>query len=118
MVFNAHTLKPRRQLLRVESTQAEKMLWERLRKNNLGCKFLRQYSIEGYVVDFYCPQKRLCIEVEGGIHKLTSSQMYDKYRFRFIEGYNIKIIKFTNREIFLNIRNVVENIKSSLNTPS
>ena len=104
--------------MRQKSTQAEKMLWERLRRGNLGLKFFRQYSVEGYVMDFYCPIKRIAIEIEGSIHHLPNIHKYDEYRFRYIKAYNIKIIKFTNQEIFSHIGNVVNAIKSELSTPS
>lgn len=104
--------------MRQKSTQAEKMLWERLRRNNLGLKFFRQYSVEGYVTDFYCPAKRIAIEIEGGIHRLPDIRKYDEYRYKYIEAYNIKIIKFTNQEIFTHIGNVISVIESELRTPS
>lgn len=118
LVFNIHPLKPRRQLLREKSTQGEKILWERLRKEKLGFKFFRQYSVEGYVVDFYCPTKRLAIEIEGSVHNLPEVHKYDEYRYRYIKAYNIKILKFTNQELFLHIGHVLEAIKTELHTPS
>ena len=118
LVFNIKPLKPRRQSLRSKSTPAEKILWERLRRNSLGFKFFRQYSIEGYVTDFYCPDKHLAIEVEGSIHNLPSSKKYDRYRERYLQAFNIKILKFTNTEIFTHIRDVIKEVKSTLHTPS
>jgi len=58
----------RRRKLRGDSTESENILWSALRNNKLGVKFRRQYSVEGYVVDFYGPEKRLAIEIEGSIH--------------------------------------------------
>ena len=104
--------------MRQKSTQAEKILWERLRRNNLGFKLLRQYSVEGYVMDFYCPDKRLAIEIEGSIHNLPSSQKYDKYRERYLQAYSIKILKFSNTEVFTHIGNVISTIITGLSSPS
>lgn len=117
-IFNINPLKPRRQSLREKSTQAEKILWERLRRNNLGFKFFRQYSVEGYVMDFYCPDKRLAVEIEGSIHYLPSTQKYDKYREKYLQAFGIKFLKFTNQEIFIEIGSVISEIKSALHTPS
>jgi len=106
LVFNIQPLKLRRKSLRETSTQAEKMLWERLN------------SVEGYVVDFYCPVKRLAIEIEGSIHNLPNSRKYDAYRRRYLEAYGIHLLRFTNQEIFSEIQRVVNSIKSKLCTPS
>lgn len=114
LVFNIHPLKLRRQSLRQKSTQAEKMLWERLRKENLGFKFFRQYSVEGYVVDFYCPDKRLAIEIEGSIHNLPDIRKYDDYRFKYLTAYNIKIVRFSNQEIYTRISYVITTIEAIL----
>ena len=66
--FDSPIMKLRRKSLRNDSTDSEKILWEILRRNGLGVKFRRQYSVENYVVDFYCPKLRLAIELEGKIH--------------------------------------------------
>lgn len=97
--FNHPALKPRRRELRTKSTEAEKIIWYNIRNNKLEYKFLRQYSIEGYVVDFYCPEKRLAIEIDGGYHSAQQIRLYDDYRQKFIEAYNITFIRFTNAEI-------------------
>lgn len=114
IVFEAPWLKPRRQQLREKSTLAEEVLWRKIRNKKLGIKFIRQYSVEGYVIDFYCPEKRLGIELEGEIHELKDVQLYDNYRFKFIEAYNIKIIRFKNSQVLANINDVVKNIAISL----
>jgi len=98
-IFNHPALKPRRQELRSKLTESEKIIWHNIRNNKLGHKFLRQYSIEGYVVDFYCPEKRLAIELDGGYHNAKQSKIYDNYRQKLIEAYNISFVHFTNEEI-------------------
>jgi len=117
-IFNISALKPRRQDLRHKSTQSEKILWQRIRNNLLGPKFFRQYSVEGYVLDFYCPEKRLAIEIEGSIHGLKESKIYDSYRYKYLEAFNIKFLKFKNQDIFLRIGSVIDEIKSALSSPS
>jgi very-short-patch-repair endonuclease len=92
----------------------EKILWKKLRENQLGEKFIRQYSLDNYVVDFYCPKKKLAIEIEGKIHLKPENVSYDKYRFRYIEAFGIKIIRFSNEEVFNNIQKVLDTIYLSL----
>lgn len=113
-IFNNYKLKNRRQDLRVKSTNAEQILWQLLRNKKLGYKFLRQYSIEGYVVDFYCAEKRLAIEIDGGYHHLADSKKYDSYRQRLISAYNIKFMRFSNDRISSDVRIVLAEITMSL----
>jgi very-short-patch-repair endonuclease len=105
-------MKPRRKDLRNRSTLPEKILWRELRESRLGFKFIRQYSIDNYVVDFYCPNKRLAIEIEGKIHLKTIE--YDKYRSEYIKAFGIKILRFSNEEIYGNLKKVVCSICLSL----
>lgn len=104
--------------MRAKSTQAEKILWERLRNSKLGFKFFRQYSVTGYVIDFYCPEKHLAIEIEGLIHNKPENKKYDNYRYRYLEAFSIKFLKFSNEKIYKEIGSVVEIIKSNLRSPS
>ena len=68
-VYNRTSEKARRQLLRRETPSAEEILWSKLRRRQmLGYKFRRQYSVENFVVDFYCPRARLAIEIDGDSH--------------------------------------------------
>lgn len=116
--FNHPVLKNRRQDLRLKSTLAENILWERLRRSNTGYKFFRQYSVDGYVMDFYCPKRKLAIEIEGSIHKEIKVINYDRFRYRYLEGFGIKFLKFSNQEIYEKIGEVIKNIKCNLSTPS
>jgi len=116
--FNVPNLKDRRKQLRDNSTEAEKILWQRLRNNKLGFKFFRQYSIDGYVLDFYCPEKRLGIEIDGGYHRSENAKIYDLYRTRYIEAYGIKVIRFWNSDIDNYLKEVLQDIKTLLASPS
>lgn len=106
-------MKPRRRQLRNKATAAEVILWERLRKRQLKIKFIRQYSVSGYVIDFYAPEIRLAIELDGYYHLSTSQQVYDKYRTRYLNSAGIKEIRFTNEEVVNRINDVVIKIQSS-----
>lgn len=113
-VFNITGLKHRRQKLRKDSTEAEKILWYKIRNNKLGFKFFRQYSVEGYVLDFYCPEKRLAIEVDGGYHIKRDVRVYDVHRQKWIEAYSISVIRFKNQEILNDTKSVIERINALL----
>lgn len=107
--FNAPKMKLRRQKLRREATESEKIIWEELKQSQLGVKFIRQYSIKNWVVDFYCPEQKLVIEVDGDVHE--STQIADKHRDRFLMSMGMRVIRVKNEEIVDNIGEVVEKIK-------
>lgn len=102
----------RRKELRNNSTSQEKLLWKQLQGKKLGHKFIRQYSVDNYVVDFYCPKKQLAIELDGGIHAKTTE--YDKHRTSYLEAFSIKVIRFKNSEIDSDIQSVLNKIAFSL----
>jgi very-short-patch-repair endonuclease len=80
----------------------------RLETKKLGCIFKRQYSIGPYIVDFYCSQKRLVIELDGKQHEATKD--YDQYRTNYFNGLNIKVVRYLNKDIFEDINKIVKNI--------
>jgi len=107
-------LKNRRKELRNNATEAEKTLWIRLRKNQLGYKFTRQYSAGPYILDFYCPRYRLAIELDGGVHSNLDSKIYDKEREEYLKAHNIRTVRFWNSEVNSNIGKVLKIITKSL----
>lgn len=117
-VYHLTELKDRRRDLRKKSTTPEKVLWEKLRNNQLGLKFRRQYSVRGYVLDFYCAKAKLGIELEGGIHRRKEQIIYDNYRKKYLEAFNIKIIYFLNEEVIEDVESVLEKILNRLNSPT
>lgn len=79
--YNDPHFKDRRRLLRKEQTEVEKKLWLHIRNRQIhGCKFFRQYGVGSYILDFYCPEVRLAIELDGGQHNEESNKEYDKLR--------------------------------------
>lgn len=114
---NRSSLLNRRKELRNNATPEEVLLWSKLKHSQLGFKFRRQHSIGGYIVDFYCPSKKLVIEIDGPQHLTKESKEYDKVRTKFFEGLNIRTIRFSNIEVNLNLNNVLKNIKEKLNFP-
>jgi len=101
--------------LRKEQTSSEKLLWSNLRNRNLrGFKFRRQHAIQSYIVDFYCSEKMLSVEVDGGIHLEKEQKEYDKYRTETLNLLGIKEIRFTNEEIDKDISLVLKKIVMEL----
>jgi very-short-patch-repair endonuclease len=114
VIFNIQKLKERRAELRWNQTPQEEKLWFGLRRNKLGFKWRRQHSIGGYIADFYCPKKKLVIELDGSQHSEKGSKEYDKNRTNFLEGAGIKVLRFKNNEIENNLIKVLGKIKKEL----
>ena len=95
-------------------TKAEVMLWVELKNKNLGVRFLRQYSVDRYVLDFYNPQLKLAIEVDGATHITNEQIEYDRHRQSEIETAGIVFLRFTNPEIYDDLYNVLEKIKTKI----
>jgi len=110
-VNNIKPLVGRRKELRNNSTPEEILLWLRLKNSQIGFKFRRQHSIGGYIVDFYCPAKRLVIEIDGPRHFKKENREYDKIRSEFFEGLDIRVLRFTNKEVATETEKVVRKIK-------
>ena len=109
IVNNIKRLYHRRKELRNNSTPEEILLWLELKNSRFGYKFRRQHSIGGYIVDFYCPSKKLVIEIDGSQH--LKNKEYDKVRSDYFEGLGIKIIRFTNKEVSTETESVVSKIR-------
>ena len=101
-------------------TPAENLLWQNLRNRKVSnCKFRRQHPIARYIVDFYCHEARLVIEVDGGIHFTPENIQYDQFRTEELEGLGLKVIRFSNEEVLENMSGVLANIRKQLAlTPS
>ena len=92
--------------------KAEVILWSRLKGKRLdGYKFRRQFSVAQFVVDFYCPRLKLAIEVDGDSHFSEGSELSDKARQDFIESFGISFLRFTNKEIYGNLDEVLSKIE-------
>ena len=111
-IFNKQTEKEKRRILRKNTTSAEKIVWTYLRRKKiLNERFLRQFSIEFYVLDFYCPRLRLAIEIDGDSHFVNQDTVdYDKERQVFIERLGIKLLRFKNEEVYTENDVVINNI--------
>ena len=114
-IHNIKKLFYRRKDLRNNSTPQEILLWLKLKNSQLGFKFRRQHSIGGYITDFYCPEKKLVIEIDGSQHFEKENEEYDKNRSAYFEGLGIKVLRFTNAEINTNMNGVLLEITTELN---
>jgi len=103
-------LTERAKQLRKNQTEAERILWNRLRLRQIaGIKFRRQQPIESYIVDFMSFEKRLIIEMDGGQHR--EEQKRDHERDRILKENGFRIVRFWNNEIFENLEGVLEVIR-------
>jgi very-short-patch-repair endonuclease len=108
-------LKQLSQELRKNMTDAEKLLWSKLRMKQLkGLMFSRQKPLGGYIADFYCHQARLVIEVDGGQHFSDDSIEYDRIRDEFMRCAGLTVIRFTNTDVLKNIEGVMDIIETKL----
>ena len=103
-----------RQSLRNNATSAEAILWRALKgKQVAGLKFRRQFGVGPYVLDFYCPEIRLGIELDGGVHKTSYTHEYDEMRTRFMAENRIRVMRFDNEIVYNNIQGAIEAIKGA-----
>ena len=101
--------------LRIDSTPAEKRLWEQLRNRQLANqKFRRQVPVGPYVVDFICLEKKLIVEIDGWTHSTEAEVANDKRRTLFLEFQGYKIIRFQNIEIKEGLEEVLTLILEAL----
>ena len=95
--------------LRHGQTPIEERLWRELRSRQLvGMKFRRQHPIGSFIVDFYCADKRLVVEIDGDSH--ADQIAYDKRRTKWLEDHGYRVIRFTNREVLNQLSAVLEKI--------
>jgi very-short-patch-repair endonuclease len=108
-------LKPLSQHLRRNMTEAEKLLWSKLRLKQLkGYQFYRQKIIDRYIADFYCPQAMLVIELNGGQHYSESGKEKDELRDKEMDKNGLKVLRFSDKEVFGNINAVIQRIWENL----
>jgi very-short-patch-repair endonuclease len=103
------------QNLRKNQTHAERLLWSKLRSRGLsGYKFRRQHPIDNYILDFYCHEARLAIELDGGQHAKTENLEKDSKRTVTLNQIGIRVIRFWNNEVLENLDDVVAEIVATL----
>ena len=113
--FNSPEHKERRRELRGEMPEAERKVWQLLRGRQLnGYKFRRQHGIGPYIVDFYCSETKLFIEIDGDSHYQPTAIAYDQERDAYLRSCGMTILRFTNLDVQLNLDTVAERILEHL----
>ena len=106
-----------RQLLRREETPTERMLWKHLRGKQLnGYRFRQQHGFGPYILDFYCPSLRLCIELDGEVHDTPEAKQHDADRTTFLNQNRIHVLRFRNIEVENDVEKVLQQIRKFINS--
>jgi len=109
---NFPELKLRRRNLRSSLTPAEAVLWKHLQSRQLeGRKFRRQHSVGPYILDFYCPEAKLAIELDGAAHDGVAADEVDRMREKFLGSLGIRVLRFENRDVMTNLESVLLHIR-------
>ena len=112
-IFNPRKTKGQRKYLRNNMTKAEIILWSKLKGRQLhGYKFRRQHGIGDYIVDFYCPDLNLAVEIDGKTHYTQSGVLHDQIRTKFLEDHEIFVQRFINAEVKQNVDSVVQKLSA------
>jgi very-short-patch-repair endonuclease len=115
-LFNDPGLKHRRRRLRKNQTEAEKTFWSHVRNRQFhGIRFLRQYSIGPYILDFYCPEIKTAIELDGGQHNNPKEKVYDAVRSVYLQAQGIIVLRFWDHEVLMDIQGVLAKVEERCN---
>ena len=116
---NDPSLKSLRRSLRSSQTDAERYLWTRLRNNQLlGLRFFRQYGIGRFIIDFYCPEIKLAIELDGGQHAEDAHIEYDQTRTAFLQEKGIRVLRFWDNDVLKEVESVMQKIYYEITPPN
>ena len=100
-LHNRYRMLSRRRELRRNLTPAEATLWKALKNSKLsGRKFRRQYSVGRYILDFYCVEKWLAVELDGQVHRNDGAEIYDGERDIYLKKGGIAVLRFENFRVF------------------
>ena len=114
-IYNTPAKEEQRKGLRNSLTIAEAVLWKQLKDSQLaGRKFRRQESIDPYVADFYCPEGRLIVELDGAGHQSVGGAEYDARRTEYLKERGLRVIRFENKAVLDDLEWVLEVIKKNL----
>lgn len=110
-IYNRNDQKEKRRELRNNMPDAEVLLWSKIQRRQLmGYKFRRQFGVGVYVLDFYCPQLKLGIELDGDSHFREGGQAYDARRDQHIASFEIRVVRILNDEVYSNLDSVLEQL--------
>lgn len=116
---NDPQLKQRRRELRLNQTDAEKVFWARVRNRQFnGMRFFRQYSLGPYILDFYCTEVRLAVELDGGQHAWSDNREYDAFCSEYLKVHGIEVIRFWDNEALSDIQGVLNELFLKVTSPN
>jgi len=116
---NNPALKQQRRELRRSQTEAEKTFWSHVRNRQFfGIRFIRQYSIGPYIVDFYCPTMKLAVELDGGQHNQHENREYDATRSEYLKAQGIDVMRFWNHDVLIDTDSVLTRLAERVTPPS
>jgi len=106
-------------MLHQRPTDAERLMWFRLRNGQIGgLKFRRQEPIGKYIIDFVCAEKNVVVELDGGHHGEDKQMRYDKTRTEYLQKRGYKVLRYSNADVLNNTQNVLQNIWDECLNPS
>ena len=100
--------------LRRDMTATEKIIWDRVCKNQIGVRIRRQHPVWKFIADFYCHEVKLVIEIDGGIHLSSENKEYDISRDAILKEFKIEILRFNNDEVINEPDLVIEKIRRTI----
>lgn len=109
-IFNQENHKDLRQKLRNNRSYSEKLLWMKIRNNQIGFKFRRQHGIGQYIVDFYCSEIKLIIEIDGATHSTDEELLQDDIRESFFRSLGLNVKRYYNKDVKKNMNSVLEDL--------
>ena len=105
---NDPILKPRRRKLRHKQTEAEAAFWGHVRNRRFKkLRFIRQYSLGPYILDFYCPSVMLAVELDGGQHNESESKTYDEARTEYLKTQGVEVLRFWNNDVLTDMDSIL-----------
>ena len=116
--YNRSSEKEKRRELRRNQTYTEQIVWTHLRNRRMpGYKFRRQYSVDCFIIDFYCPELKPAVEIDGSVHDNQEQQKYDRERQSYIERFGIEFIRIRNEEISGNANKAFGRLEEKIKEP-
>ena len=110
------TTKKRARELRAAMSLPERVLWAHLRRKQTGLRFRKQQPAGPYVLDFYCHEARLCVEVDGQTHDFTAQR--DEQRDEWLKSQGVRTLRVAARDVLENLEGVIQYISAEARTPS
>lgn len=108
---NVHITKDKRQELRANVLMPERMLWKWIKGKQNGYKFRRQHGIGKYIVDFYCPELKLIVEIDGSVHGEETVLQKDSERQKYLESWGYTVKRYTAQAVSSDLDNVLADLK-------